>query len=355
MKKLLLVLPFILVIFSLVHARPALAQVNTFRCRWEETVGECWVHTEASNCVINDYSEEEAFCAGIPQDECVFDTFYNCLDEEAGPTPTPENLPDCPESVPDYECYADETCGGLDNWYVEPGYSCSNTSTPVCCYQSAVPPTPSPTPDPDICWKPIPDWDLCLTTGGQCCFETDDPGDFGVNGCLYYSSLSECEQALQSPVEERFYRCSIEDHWICLETSEANAQFLPPNALGNCESVCSQFAGSVELAIWCDSGGDPTIVNTTDKLHTAIGCIPISGGDQFISFFLRWAIGIAGGVALILIVYAGVQILTSGGDPKKTQAGKELLTAAVTGFIFLLLAVYLLELIGVDILNIAGF
>ncbi len=92
-----------------------------------------------------------------------------------------------------------------------------------------------------------------------------------------------------------------------------------------------------------------------DCIDSAIGCLPLSDTESFISFMLRWGIGIAGGVALLLIVYSAVQIMTAGGDPAKIQAGKELLTAAIAGFLFLLLSVFILQFVGVEILQIPGF
>jgi len=88
------------------------------------------------------------------------------------------------------------------------------------------------------------------------------------------------------------------------------------------------------------------------ELNTAIGCIPIDGTPALISFFLRWSIGIAGGIAVIFILYSAFLLITSGGDPKKVQAGKELLTAAIAGLVFLILSVFVLRIIGIDILGI---
>lgn len=65
--------------------------------------------------------------------------------------------------------------------------------------------------------------------------------------------------------------------------------------------------------------------------------------------------GLAGGIALILMVYGGIMVITSGGNPQKLQAGKELITSAVMGLILILFGTYLLKLIGVDILQIPGF
>jgi hypothetical protein len=88
-------------------------------------------------------------------------------------------------------------------------------------------------------------------------------------------------------------------------------------------------------------------------IDTAIGCIPIEQ-QEMITFLLRWAIGIAGGVAFILIIIASFQIMTSQGDPKRLQAGKELLSSAIMGLILLIFSAFILRVIGVNILKIPG-
>ncbi len=99
----------------------------------------------------------------------------------------------------------------------------------------------------------------------------------------------------------------------------------------------------------------PLCTGGEGEIDTAIGCIPVSNTKEFARFYLRWGLGIGGGVALILIVIAGLQITTSAGDPKKLQAGKELLTAAIMGLVLLIFSAFILRLIGVDILKIPGF
>jgi hypothetical protein len=89
-----------------------------------------------------------------------------------------------------------------------------------------------------------------------------------------------------------------------------------------------------------------------DAIETAIGCIPITDSTQLISFFLRWGMSIGGGIALVLIVVGGLQVTTASGDPKRLQAGKELLTAAVMGLVLLIFSAFILRLIGADILGI---
>ena len=84
-------------------------------------------------------------------------------------------------------------------------------------------------------------------------------------------------------------------------------------------------------------------------INTAIGCIPIGGTNEFIEFILRWAIGIGGGIAFLLIIFAGFQIMTSAGNPERLKAGQELLTSAIAGLILLIFSVFILRIIGVNI------
>ncbi len=84
---------------------------------------------------------------------------------------------------------------------------------------------------------------------------------------------------------------------------------------------------------------------------TAIGCIPVTPSDLFKKVF-DLGIGIAGGLAFLLILFGGFQILLSAGNPERLNAGKELITSAVAGLLLIIFSVFLLRLIGVDILGI---
>lgn len=113
----------------------------------------------------------------------------------------------------------------------------------------------------------------------------------------------------------------------------------------NTAKIC-EFAGNNASCIDCfqNQGG----------AWTAIGCIPTSP-DGFIKKFLGFAVGIAGGIAFLLILVSGFQILTSAGNPEKMTAGKELLSAAISGLILIIFSIFLLRLIGFTILGIPGF
>lgn len=90
-------------------------------------------------------------------------------------------------------------------------------------------------------------------------------------------------------------------------------------------------------------------------LFTGLG-IPISTNPtEFISDIFAFLLSISGGILLLLIIFSGYQFMTSQGNPEKIQAARERLISAIAGFLFLVLSLVILEVIGVDILRIPGF
>ena len=90
-------------------------------------------------------------------------------------------------------------------------------------------------------------------------------------------------------------------------------------------------------------------------IDTALGCIPVEDTNAFMGWVLGWAVGVGGGIAFLLIVYASFMIITSQGAPERLKAGQELLTSAISGLIMLVFSVFILKFIGVDILGLDQF
>ena len=102
--------------------------------------------------------------------------------------------------------------------------------------------------------------------------------------------------------------------------------------------------------------GVPTCGSDGKGISTAIGCLPVLGStNEFLSSLLKWAVGVGGGIAFLLMLYAGFMTMTASGNPERLKAGQELLTSAVAGLILLVFSVFILRFIGVDILGLDAF
>jgi hypothetical protein len=110
----------------------------------------------------------------------------------------------------------------------------------------------------------------------------------------------------------------------------------------------------------CDYAGtgqgktDCTDCASNNGVWTALGCIPTTPQAVFTTTF-TFGIGIAGGIAFLLILFGGFQVLTSAGNPEQLNAGQELISSAVAGLLLIIFSIFLLRLIGYDILRIPGF
>ncbi len=88
--------------------------------------------------------------------------------------------------------------------------------------------------------------------------------------------------------------------------------------------------------------------------YTAIGCIT-TDPNALLEKFLGLAIGISGGIAFLLILFGGLQIMTSAGNPEQLNAGRELVSSAIAGLLLIIFSVFILQFIGVNIIGIPGF
>ncbi len=102
------------------------------------------------------------------------------------------------------------------------------------------------------------------------------------------------------------------------------------------------------------SGTGLEFCNGGKGITTALGCVP-TDPSAFIGFILTIGIGLAGGIAFLLILWGGFQILTSAGNPEQLNAGRELVSSAIAGLLLIIFSVFILRLIGVNILGIPGF
>ncbi len=127
-------------------------------------------------------------------------------------------------------------------------------------------------------------------------------------------------------------------------TVDPDGKIIGPNGL-KCpgDPKCSTAGG-----ISCDKD------TNNPGISTAIGCIhtnPVS----FVKDFLKFAVGIAGGLAFLMMLLGAFQMVTSAGNPDTLSAGRERFKDAIIGLLFVIFATLLLQILGVGILAIPGF
>ena len=88
-------------------------------------------------------------------------------------------------------------------------------------------------------------------------------------------------------------------------------------------------------------------------VDTALGRISTSP-QGFVGSIMGLLLGLSGGVAIILIIAAGYEMVVSQGNPEKVKAARERLTSAIVGLLFTIFSVAILQFIGIDILHIPG-
>lgn len=88
---------------------------------------------------------------------------------------------------------------------------------------------------------------------------------------------------------------------------------------------------------------------------TAIGCVYGDVGNFIIEVIFGRGIGLAGTMALFCLIYSVFNLQKSEGNPEKIKKAQELLTSCIMGLMLIIFSVFILRLIGVDILKIPGF
>ncbi|RJR28633.1 hypothetical protein C4564_04715 [Candidatus Microgenomates bacterium] len=86
-------------------------------------------------------------------------------------------------------------------------------------------------------------------------------------------------------------------------------------------------------------------------IDSAIGCFPFVSAEEVNSFLYVRGASIGAGIAFLMMIFSGYQMMTSKGIPEKYASAKELFTAAVTGLILILLSAFLMRAITVNFLG----
>ena len=195
----------------------------------------------------------------------------------------------------------------------------------------------------------------CTQVGDECC---GPPGDLYCD--LGLSCNEETERCEGDPVAH----CGS-DGEICCTISEKGYECA--GGMSTCVAgVCQPNQGpEIPLPPQAIVGPEECIVNLKETpggqfisgdpgIQTAIGCVPYDPGN-LVKWLLGFGLSLAGGIAFLLMTWGAFLYITSQGNPDQLQKAEETIVSAVGGLLFIIFAVFLLRLIGVDILKIPGF
>jgi len=90
-------------------------------------------------------------------------------------------------------------------------------------------------------------------------------------------------------------------------------------------------------------------------VYSGIGCLSTNFKQFIEETIFKLGIGLAGGLSLLCIIYAAFMMQSSQGNPEKLKKAQELITSCIMGLMLIIFSIFILKLIGVDILRIPGF
>lgn len=332
LKKFIIIL-ILLFAFSVINQTQIKAQ--EYGCSWAEQLGE-------GNCFFNP-DQNQGCPSGYQNPDCdQFDgTSYDTCSGQMHscqplPTETPTPSPH-PTTPPSYTCPICRPSG--------PGETCTNygliEGTGTCptgymCCQPRQTATPTIGPGPGCelsqtgaSGNPVcldPNKSLCSEYPTICCEDTDNCPEPPYENCILNPNQS-------GPCPSDYPVMCAGTGYCCVSTSD-------------CEPI-SGVSDYTATDPFCST-------RHGDGIDTAIGCIPISSGNVFVEWLFPKLLGIMGGIAFLLMLYGGFLVITSGGNQEKLKAGQETITSAVAGLVFAIFSLFLLQLIGIDILHIPG-
>jgi len=151
-------------------------------------------------------------------------------------------------------------------------------------------------------------------------------------------------------------KTAMENLPLCIEGNPIG----DPTA-GTCSCEATDSASLYKLKKYCDNISSSSERNAcancfdTGGIWTGLTCIKVSLSAFIQETVFTWGIGLAGMIAILCIIYAAFMLQTSQGNPERIKRAQEMLTSCIMGLVLIIFSVFILKIIGVDILKIPGF
>ncbi|MFH0979398.1 MAG: hypothetical protein V1803_00395 [Candidatus Roizmanbacteria bacterium] len=158
-----------------------------------------------------------------------------------------------------------------------------------------------------------------------------------VYGELVHKNITSCFTGIQSTPDPNDPNCK------CINPISPS-----PSYLSALNDFCQRQSKPEERTkcLNCANGGG---------VWSGMGCVYTDTKKFIEDTVFKLGIGLAGGFALLCIIYAAFMIQSSQGNPEKLKKAQELITSCIMGLMLIIFSVFILRLIGVNILKIPGF
>lgn len=113
-------------------------------------------------------------------------------------------------------------------------------------------------------------------------------------------------------------------------------------------SKCTRGGGQRCLA------GPGTPDSDGKGILTAIGCVPTEP-KALVEGLLKYGTVAAGAIAFLLMLLGAIGMITAEGNPEAIKNSQERFYSAIVGLLLIIFSVLLMQVIGVDILDLPGF
>ena len=82
------------------------------------------------------------------------------------------------------------------------------------------------------------------------------------------------------------------------------------------------------------------------KTHICVSENPFGALNEYLKPLIPFVVGIAAGIAVLMIIIGGIQIIFSGGEPGKITEGRQRITAAIIGLLILVFSAAILHVLN---------
>jgi hypothetical protein len=111
-----------------------------------------------------------------------------------------------------------------------------------------------------------------------------------------------------------------------------------------------------------DPATNTPIAPAAGRQYTFLGCLTTGAGSfqeggagNVVQSLLKIIFSIVGGVAFLYLIFGAFVIISSQNEPERLNYGRRVVYGAITGLIFALTSVLLVNLIAGQVLKIPGF